>query len=145
VILEGTHLFFYREKEHFMKFTHMRRVKLQDLYTKSFDELVNLAAIQQIFVQTNISKWELMIQILRSAYNVGAQLSVEGVLKIQPLGYGMIRSHNVDPEIALPSDVYIAPSKIKFFNLQDGMNIFASIRPPQHEESYFSVKDLLTS
>lgn len=89
------------------RFTHRRRVKMDELYAKTFAELTAIAAAQNIIVQSNISKWELVVQILRSAFNTGAQLSVEGVLQIQPLGFGMIKSSTSDP--IHPSNVYIAP------------------------------------
>lgn len=128
-----------------MKFTHMRRIQLQELHAKSFDELVNLAAAQNILVQSNISKWELIVQLLRVGYNAGAQLSVAGTLKVHPRGFGMIRIRLADLDLELPSDVYLAPSKIQSLSLKDGDTVFASIRPPQAEESYFSVKALLTA
>ena len=125
------------------RFTHRRRVKMDELYAKSFAELTAIAAVQNIIIQSNISKWELVVQILRSAYNSGAQLSVEGVLQIQPLGFGMVKSAMSDP--VHPSNVYVAPSQIAAHGLQEGSKVFASVRPPHQDESYFAVKDLLTA
>lgn len=125
------------------RFTHRRRVKMDELYAKTFAELTAIAAAQDIIVQSNISKWELLVQVLRAAYNTGAQLSVEGILQIQPLGFGMIKNSMSDP--VHPSNVYIAPSQIAAFGLKEGGRVFASVRPPNQDESYFAVKDLLSA
>ncbi len=124
-----------------LSYSHRRRVKLDELRKKSFQELIQIAATQKILVQSNLSKWELITQILRSAYNAGAQLSVEGVLQIEPLGYGMIKDVSNDP--ALPSHVYVAPSQIQTLGLSDGEKLLVSLRPPNEEESYFAMKELI--
>lgn len=126
-----------------LSYSHRRRVKLDELRKKSFQELTQIAASQNIIVQSNLSKWELITQILRSAYNAGAQLSVEGILQIEPLGYGMIKDARTDP--SLPSNVYVAPSQIKALGLADGEKVLVSVRPPSQEESYFAMKELLTA
>ena len=124
-----------------LPFSHRRRIKLDELRSKSFPELVAIAAAQNIVVQSNLSSWELIQKVLRAAHNAGAQVTVEGVLALQTQGYGMIKGSSSEPP--LPSDVYVAPSQIAAHGLQEGGKIFASIRPPHQDESYFAVKDLL--
>lgn len=125
------------------RFSHRRRVRMDELIAKSFAELTSLATAQNIHIQSNISKWELLTQLLRSAYNSGAQVSIEGVLQIQPQGFGMIKRTTAEP--TLPSHVYIAPSQIAAHSLQEGCVVAACVRPPNQDESYFAVKDLLTA
>ncbi|MBF0498952.1 MAG: transcription termination factor Rho [Candidatus Riflebacteria bacterium] len=60
----------------------------------------------------------------------------EGTLDIMPDGYGFIRTRSY---IQNDDDVYVSPSQLKRFGLQNGDTIIAQVRLPKDNESYHSL------
>ncbi|MDO4487577.1 MAG: transcription termination factor Rho [Eubacteriales bacterium] len=62
-----------------------------------------------------------------------AGIEVTGLLEVLPDGFGFIRSENFMPGV---SDVYVAPSQIRKFNLKTGDVIRGSCRPKAQGEKF---------
>jgi transcription termination factor Rho len=61
-----------------------------------------------------------------------------GVLEILPDGYGFLRSDEYNYESS-PDDIYVSPSQIKRFGLQDGDTVAGRVRPPKEGEKFFAL------
>ncbi|MBF0548134.1 MAG: transcription termination factor Rho [Candidatus Riflebacteria bacterium] len=60
----------------------------------------------------------------------------EGVMEVMPDGYGFIRTRSY---IQNDDDVYVSPSQIKRFGLQNGDVLIGQVRLPKDNESYHSL------
>ena len=65
-------------------------------------------------------------------------ISKTGVLEILPDGYGFLRSDEYSYESS-PDDIYVSPSQIKRFGLQDGDTVQGNVRPPKEGEKFFAL------
>ena len=61
-----------------------------------------------------------------------------GVLEVLPDGYGFLRSPEYDYETS-PDDIYVSPSQVKRFDLQEGDTVKGRVRPPREGEKYFAL------
>ncbi len=61
-----------------------------------------------------------------------------GVLEILPDGYGFLRSDEYSYQSS-PDDIYVSPSQIKRFGLQEGDTVKGRVRPPKEGEKFFAL------
>lgn len=61
-----------------------------------------------------------------------------GVLEILPDGYGFLRSDEYSYESS-PDDIYVSPSQIKRFGLEEGDTVHGRVRPPKEGEKFFAL------
>jgi len=61
-----------------------------------------------------------------------------GMLEVLPDGYGFLRSDEYDYQSS-PDDIYVSPSQIKRFNLQEGDTVNGRVRPPKEGEKFFAL------
>ena len=61
-----------------------------------------------------------------------------GVLEVLPDGYGFLRSDEYSYESS-PDDIYVSPSQIKRFGLEEGDTVQGRVRPPQEGEKFFAL------
>jgi len=61
-----------------------------------------------------------------------------GLLEVLPDGYGFLRSDEYNFESS-PDDIYVSPSQIKRFGLEDGDTVYGRVRPPKEGEKYFAL------
>jgi transcription termination factor Rho len=61
-----------------------------------------------------------------------------GLLEILPDGYGFLRSDEYSYESS-PDDIYVSPSQIKRFGLQEGDTVRGAVRPPKEGEKFFAL------
>jgi len=61
-----------------------------------------------------------------------------GVLEILPDGYGFLRSDEYSYQSS-PDDIYVSPSQIKRFGLEEGDTVRGSVRPPKEGEKFFAL------
>ena len=61
-----------------------------------------------------------------------------GLLAVLPDGYGFLRSDEYNYESS-PDDIYVSPSQIKRFNLQEGDTVNGRVRPPKEGEKFFAL------
>jgi len=65
-------------------------------------------------------------------------LEKAGVLEILPDGYGFLRSDEYSYQSS-PDDIYVSPSQIKRFGLQEGDTVRGRVRPPKEGEKFFAL------
>ncbi len=61
-----------------------------------------------------------------------------GLLEVLPDGYGFLRSDEYSYESS-PDDIYVSPSQIKRFGLQEGDTVRGEVRPPKEGEKFFAL------
>lgn len=61
-----------------------------------------------------------------------------GMLEVLPDGYGFLRSDEYNYESS-PDDIYVSPSQIKRFGLQEGDTVTGKVRPPKEGEKFFAL------
>ncbi len=81
---------------------------------------------------------DLVFRILREKVKLNGLLYGEGTLEILPDGFGFLRSMATN-YISCPDDIYVSPSQIRRFGLQNGNVISGQIRPPKENERYFAL------
>jgi transcription termination factor Rho len=110
-------------------------VQLQRMNT---EELMAEAAVEGIENTSELSRQELVFQILKQRVKRNGLMYGEGTLEILPDGFGFLRS----PEyhyLSCPDDIYVSPSQIRKFGLKTGATISGQIRPPKENERYFAL------
>ncbi len=63
-------------------------------------------------------------------------MEAEGVLEIQPEGYGFLRSSDYN-YIASPDDIIVTQQHVRNYGLKPGDTVTCTIRPPRDMEKYF--------
>ena len=102
------------------------------------DDLLKQAKKAKIKDPQNLSKQQLVFEILKSRAQKAGLMMAEGTLEVMPDGFGFLRS----PEYSyLPcaDDVYVSPSQIRRFGLRRGQIVKGLIRPPKEAETYFAL------
>ncbi|PSQ81274.1 MAG: transcription termination factor Rho, partial [Bacteroidetes bacterium QS_8_68_15] len=61
-----------------------------------------------------------------------------GLLEVLPDGYGFLRSPEYNYQNG-PDDIYVSPSQIKRFGLEDGDTVRGQVRPPREGQKYFAL------
>jgi len=61
-----------------------------------------------------------------------------GVLEVLPDGYGFLRSDEYSYQSS-PDDIYVSPSQIKRFGLEEGDTVQGRVRPPKEGEKFFAL------
>jgi transcription termination factor Rho len=85
-----------------------------------------------------LSRQELIFQMIRRRTKENGLLYGEGTLEILPDQFGFLRSSD-HHYISCPDDIYISPSQIRRFGLRKGCIIAGQIRPPKECERYFAL------
>jgi len=62
----------------------------------------------------------------------------KGLLEVLPDGYGFLRSPEYNYQNG-PDDIYVSPSQIKRFGLEDGDTVTGQVRPPREGKKYFAL------
>ncbi len=108
------------------------------LQQMSTPELHEIAKQEEIKDYIGLAKQDLVFKILKGRVKRDGLMFGEGVLEILPDGFGFLRSpeYNYQPS---PDDIYVSPSQIRRFGLQQGHVIAGQIRPPKESEKYFAL------
>ena len=122
------------------KYEQVKRGELhiRDLQKMTVSELLDIAKKEAIGECAGLKKQDLIFQILKKRIQQNGLMYGEGVLEILPDGFGFLRS----PEyhyLPCPDDIYISPSQIRRFGLQNGHIVAGQIRPPKESERYFAL------
>ena len=76
-------------------------------------------------------------------FNFDGIITAEGVLEIQPEGFGFLRSADYN-YLNSPDDVYLTSKQIKQFALQTGDTVIAKVRPPRLGEKFYPLIDVMS-
>jgi transcription termination factor Rho len=116
----------------------MREMKLQDLKSKTPQELLAFAEEQVIENASTMRKQELMFAILKQLAQKEIDIIGEGVVEVLSDGFGFLRSPEAN-YLPGPDDIYVSPSQIRRFALRTGDTIDGHIRSPKDGERYFAL------
>jgi len=108
----------------------MREMKLQDLKSKTPQELLAFAEEQEIENASTLRKQELMFAILKQLATKEIDIIGEGVVEVLSDGFGFLRSPEAN-YLPGPDDIYVSPSQIRRFALRTGDTIDGHIRSPK--------------
>ena len=120
------------------------RITLSELKNMTPKELVAMAEILEIEGSSSMDKGTMMYEIMRVRAQDGWEIYGDGVAKILPDGFGMLRA----PEsnyLPGPDDIYMHPSIIKRHGLRTGSTVSGIIAAPNRsdigakDERYFSL------
>jgi len=115
-------------------------MNFEELEGKAKTELLTLAKEKGITKPENLSKQDLILQMLQSDVEQEGHVFCQGILEIMNDGYGFLRQDTLLPNQA---DVYISPSQIRRFSLRNGDMVTGQGRPPKSNEKYFSLLQVL--
>jgi len=115
-------------------------MNFEEMEGKAKTELLTLAKEKGITKPENLSKQDLILQMLQSDVEQEGHVFCQGILEIMNDGYGFLRQDTLLPNQA---DVYISPSQIRRFSLRNGDMVTGQGRPPKSNEKYFSLLQVL--
>jgi transcription termination factor Rho len=115
-----------------------RRSTLQELKTRTPQELVILAESLEIDGPSNLRTQDLLFAILKAQAERGSEIGGGGVLEVLPDGFGFLRS----PEsnyLSGPDDIYVSPQQIRRHGLRTGDTVEGPVKAPRDGERYFAL------
>lgn len=113
-------------------------MKLQELKTRSPEELLAFAEELEIDNCNSMRKQDMMFAILKSLAEEGVPISGSGVLEVLQDGFGFLRSPE-ENYLPGPDDIYVSPSQVRRFGLRTGDIVEGEIRAPKDNERYFAL------
>ncbi|BBA85156.1 transcription termination factor Rho [Candidatus Nardonella dryophthoridicola] len=113
-------------------------MNLTELKNIDFSELISIGKNICLNNINKMKKNDIIFNILKYHFNLGNDISGDGVLEVLQDGFGFLRSAN-NSYLASPDDIYVSPNQIRKFNLKTGDTIFGKIRPPKDNEKYFAL------
>jgi transcription termination factor Rho len=114
------------------------RIYVEDLKSRSMQELTELAEEMNLENAAGMRKQDLLFAILQAQTAVRGKIFAEGVLEILQDGFGFLRAPDQN-YLAGPDDIYVSPSQIRRFNLRTGDTVEGQIRSPKEGERYFAL------
>ena len=91
---------------------------IAELKEKNITELTRIARSLELPGASGLRKQDLIFKILQAQSEKEGHIFAEGVLEILPDGYGFLRSPDYN-YLPGPDDIYVSPSQIRNFDLQD--------------------------
>ena len=115
-------------------------MELAELEAKDITELLSVAKELNIEDLEDLTKQDLVFQILERETEKSGLILGSGSLEILPDGWGFLRQHGFDPT---NSDIYVSQSQIKRFGLRTGDYVKGQVRPPKDNEKYHGLLRVL--
>ena len=128
------------DKEMQAKYEKIKRgdLHLKDLQQMDIVDLHQMAKDEDMMDFAGLTKQELIFQLIKSRVQKNGLMYGEGVLEILPDGFGFLRTPDYN-YLPCPDDIYVSPSQIRRFGLQQGNIVAGQIRPPKESEKYFAL------
>ncbi len=122
------------------KYERVKRGELliSDVHKMSVPELHEVAKKEDIKDYAGLGRQELVFEIIKARVRKEGLMYGEGVLEVLPDGFGFLRNPD-NNYLPSPDDIYVSPSQIRRFGLQQGHNVAGQIRPPKESEKYFAM------
>lgn len=113
-------------------------MQIKEIKRMHISELIAKAVEMKIDNAMNLSRQELVYELLQAEANCSGEIWGDGILEVLPDGFGFLRSidNNYLPS---PDDIYVAAAQIKKFNLRTGDTVYGRIRPPKDYEKFFAL------
>ena len=109
---------------------------INQLETKSREELLELARECGLTSYTGLKKQELVMRLLQASAEQQGNIFCSGILDVMADGYGFLRQSTLLPSSA---DVYVSQSQIRRFGLRTGDMVVGQGRPAKAGEKYYSL------
>jgi transcription termination factor Rho len=111
-------------------------MNINELETKSREELLELAKGASLTSYTGLKKQDLIMRLLQAYAEQQGYVFCGGILEITSEGYGFLRQDSLLPSSA---DVYVSQSQIRRFGLRNGDTVAGQGRPPKEGEKYYGL------
>ena len=112
-------------------------MNIQELKTKSSEQLITQAEELSIENASTLRKQEILFAILKKLAEK-EEITGQGVLQLLQDGFGFLRAIESN-YLPGPDDIYISPSQIRKFGLRTGDTIEGPVRAPKDGERYFAL------
>ena len=112
-------------------------MKIQELKTKSSEQLITQAEGLSIENASTLRKQEILFAILKKVAEK-EEITGLGVLQLLQDGFGFLRAMESN-YLAGPDDIYVSPSQIRKFGLRTGDTVEGPVRAPKEGERYFAL------
>ena len=113
-------------------------MNIQELKTKSSENLISQAEDLGIENASTLRKQEILFSILKKLAEKGEEITGVGVLQLLQDGFGFLRAMESN-YLPGPDDIYISPSQIRRFGLRTGDTVEGPVRAPRDGERYFAL------
>ncbi len=113
-------------------------MNIQELKTKSSENLITQAEELGIENASTLRKQEILFSILKKLAEKGEEITGGGVLQMLQDGFGFLRAMESN-YLPGPDDIYISPSQIRRFGLRTGDTVEGPVRAPRDGERYFAL------
>ena len=111
---------------------------IEELRTKSIDELLQIARDLGIENPQELKRQDLMFEILKNQVSKGGYILFTGILEITNEGYGFLRAINENFSNSA-NDAYVSATQIRRFALRTGDIVTGQVRPPKDQERYYAL------
>ncbi|HEY3413914.1 MAG TPA: transcription termination factor Rho [Armatimonadota bacterium] len=115
-------------------------MELAELEAKDITELLSVAKELNIEDVEDLTKQDLVFQIMERETEKSGLILGSGSLEILSDGWGFLRQHGFDPT---SNDIYVSQSQIKRFGLRTGDFVKGQVRPPKDNEKYHGLLRVL--
>ena len=112
-------------------------MKIQDLKSKSSEQLITQAEELGIENASTLRKQEILFAILKKVAEK-EEITGSGVLQLLQDGFGFLRAMESN-YLPGPDDIYVSPSQIRKFGLRTGDTVEGPVRAPKEGERYFAL------
>ena len=112
-------------------------MNIQELKTKSSEQLINQAEELGIENASTLRRQEILFAILKKVVEKEEIIGI-GVLQSLQDGFGFLRAMESN-YLPGPDDIYISPSQIRRFGLRTGDTVEGPVRAPKEGERYFAL------
>ena len=129
-----------RQHKHSKSRTHtpVKGTSVEDLRTKSIEDLLEIAAELNIEERNELKRQDLIFEILKSQVSQGGFILFTGILEIMQDGYGFLRAIDTSFSDSL-HDAYVSSTQIRKFALRNGDVVTGQVRPPKEQERYYAL------
>ena len=93
-------------------------IHLTELQKMTMPQLIRTAKTEGVTEYTGLKKQDLIFKILKERVKQNGLMFGEGTLEVLPDGFGFLRSPDYN-YLPCPDDIYVSPSQIRRFGLQD--------------------------
>ena len=111
-------------------------INVSELEKIQRDQLIAIAEEKTVDSAENLSKQELIYNILKKQSEKNGAIVAGGVLTVVEDGFGFLRSNKLIPG---PSDVYVSQSQIRKLGLRSGDYVVGLVRAPKDQEKYYGL------
>ena len=111
-------------------------INVSELENTQRDQLISIAEEKSVEFAENLSKQELIYNILKKQSEKNGAIIAGGVLTVVDDGFGFLRSNKLIPG---PSDVYVSQSQIRKLGLRSGDYVVGLVRAPKDQEKYYGL------